>query len=98
MCCFAWITDTFQLQVAPEILHAGPNEPYQSNVDVYSVGCVAYTLLCGYEPFYGQTDAALIAANKAVRSVRVSVLITHMPVMHTSSVKLSFVDSTVLLC
>ena len=64
---------TWLLQVAPEILHAGPNEPYQSNVDVYSVGCVAYTLLCGYEPFYGQTDAALIAANKAVRSVRVSV-------------------------
>ena len=65
------------LQVAPEILHAGPNEPYQSNVDVYSVGCVAYTLLCGYEPFYGQTDAALIAANKAVRKSIYLITLAH---------------------
>lgn len=28
------------------------------------VGVVAYTLLCGYEPFYGVTDKQLIAANK----------------------------------
>ena len=51
--------------MAPEILRAGPNEPYPLSVDVYSVGVVAYTLLCGFEPFYGETDAALIAANKA---------------------------------
>lgn len=25
---------------------------------------MAYTLLCGYEPFYGVTDKQLIAANK----------------------------------
>lgn len=28
------------------------------------MGVVAYTLLCGYEPFYGVTDKQLIAANK----------------------------------
>ena len=31
---------------------------------MFSVGCVIYTLLCGYEPFYGETDAELIEANK----------------------------------
>ncbi|KAG5181092.1 kinase-like domain-containing protein [Tribonema minus] len=51
--------------VAPEILRAGPHEPYGANVDAYSVGVVAYTLLCGYEPFYGETDAELLAQNKA---------------------------------
>ena len=41
--------------VAPEILYAGVNEGYGTNVDMFSVGVVAYTLLCGYEPFYGVT-------------------------------------------
>ncbi|CAM9259253.1 unnamed protein product, partial [Phaeothamnion confervicola] len=50
--------------VAPEILAAGPAEPYSNAVDVYSVGVVAYTLLCGYEPFYGRSDAELIAQNR----------------------------------
>ena len=39
--------------VAPDILRAGMNESYDINVDVFSIGVVAYTLLCGYEPFYG---------------------------------------------
>ena len=30
------------------------------------IGVVAYTLLCGYEPFYGADNADLLRANKAV--------------------------------
>ena len=39
--------------VAPDILKANANESYGLNVDIFSLGVVAYTLLCGYEPFYG---------------------------------------------
>lgn len=31
---------------------------------MFSAGVVLYTLLCGYEPFYGITDNELIAKNK----------------------------------
>ncbi|CAM9663528.1 unnamed protein product, partial [Choristocarpus tenellus] len=51
--------------VAPEILHAKVKEGYGINVDAFSVGVVAYTVLCGYEPFYGRNEENLIAANKA---------------------------------
>eukprot|EP00611_Tribonema_gayanum_P008657 TRINITY_DN1824_c3_g1_i3.p4 TRINITY_DN1824_c3_g1~~TRINITY_DN1824_c3_g1_i3.p4 ORF type:complete len:111 (-),score=47.58 TRINITY_DN1824_c3_g1_i3:434-766(-) len=37
------------------------------NVDAFSIGVVAYTVLCGYEPFYGVNERLLIAANKAGR-------------------------------
>jgi calcium/calmodulin-dependent protein kinase I len=50
--------------VAPEILRAKPLEGYPNTVDMFSTGVVAYTLLCGYEPFYGSTERQLIAANK----------------------------------
>ena len=33
--------------VAPDILHAGVHEGYTLNVDIFSVGVVAYILLCG---------------------------------------------------
>mmetsp|Transcript_12657 Transcript_12657/g.20559 ORF Transcript_12657/g.20559 Transcript_12657/m.20559 type:complete len:1601 (+) Transcript_12657:232-5034(+) len=51
--------------VAPEILKAGKHEGYGIGVDMFSIGCVIYTLLCGYEPFFGETDDELIAANKS---------------------------------
>ena len=53
--------------VAPDILEAKVNEGYDINVDIFSIGVVAYVLLCGYEPFYGEDDRALIKSNKAVQ-------------------------------
>lgn len=52
--------------VAPDILNAKVHEGYSIHVDLFSVGVVAYTLLCGYEPFYGTDDQELIRVNKSV--------------------------------
>lgn len=51
--------------VAPEIFAAGVNSGYMNKVDVFSAGVTLYVLLCGYEPFYGENDAELVAANKS---------------------------------
>ena len=50
--------------VAPEIFSAGVHGGYSNKVDVFSAGVTLYVMLCGYEPFYGETDAELIAANR----------------------------------
>lgn len=50
--------------VAPEIFNAGMNGGYGNKVDIFSAGVTLYVMLCGYEPFYGETDAELIQANK----------------------------------
>ena len=44
--------------VAPEILKANAHESYGLNVDMFSIGVVAYTMLSGYEPFYGMLVAS----------------------------------------
>ncbi|KAJ7927399.1 kinase-like domain-containing protein, partial [Mycena leptocephala] len=42
---------------APELAN---NEPYGMGVDMWALGCVFYTFLCGFPPFHGETDSALV--------------------------------------
>ena len=53
--------------VAPEVLKAGQDEKYPNNVDMFSLGVVAYTLLCGYEPFFGRNEHELMLVNKHIQ-------------------------------
>lgn len=51
--------------VAPEILACKQGARYTSNVDMFSVGVIVYTLLCGREPFQrGNTQDTLRANRK----------------------------------
>jgi serine/threonine protein kinase len=51
--------------VAPEILTGGSRVGYGNRVDIFSAGVTLYVMLCGYEPFYGETEKELIESNKA---------------------------------
>lgn len=53
--------------VAPEILLTGINGGYGNKVDMFSAGVTLYVMLAGYEPFYGESDAELIDANREAK-------------------------------
>jgi len=47
--------------IAPEVL----NREYTKSCDIWSIGVIAYMLLCGYPPFKGDSNKAILESVKA---------------------------------
>ena len=65
----AYVADSEQMRqscgtpgyVAPEILF---KKQYDQKIDCWSTGVIVYILLCGYPPFYGDTDKEIYSMIK----------------------------------
>lgn len=59
--------------IAPEVLHQYQVDPYRSDssysykVDIWAIGCILYTMLCGFPPFYEDEYSKETLAEKIAR-------------------------------
>ncbi len=51
--------------IAPEVL----KRKYDHKCDVWSIGAITYTMICGYPPFNGNDDFEIMAEVKKARLV-----------------------------
>jgi len=46
--------------VAPEVILSDSRNGYNEKCDLWSLGVLTYIILCGYPPFYGDTDSEIL--------------------------------------